>query len=46
MCTNRWKKYEIVILPIKEPTEIEELLLEKLVDQILNAKKSDPNADK
>ncbi|WP_437441060.1 TaqI-like C-terminal specificity domain-containing protein [Sphaerospermopsis torques-reginae] len=45
MGTNRWKKYKIEMLPIKEPTEIEELSLEKIVDQILNAKKSDPNAD-
>jgi type II restriction/modification system DNA methylase subunit YeeA len=45
MGTNRWKKYKIEMLPIKEPTEVEELLLEKLVDQILNAKKSDPNTD-
>jgi type II restriction/modification system DNA methylase subunit YeeA len=33
------------MLPIKEPTEIEELLLEKIVNQILTAKKSDPKAD-
>ncbi|WP_228020096.1 hypothetical protein [Sphaerospermopsis sp. LEGE 08334] len=45
MGTNRWKKYKIEMLPIKEPTEIEELSLENLVDQILNAKKLDPNAD-
>ena len=45
MGTNRWKKYKIEMLPIKEPTETEELLLEKIVNQILNAKKSDPKAD-
>ncbi|MDB9440461.1 TaqI-like C-terminal specificity domain-containing protein, partial [Sphaerospermopsis kisseleviana CS-549] len=45
MGTNRWKKYKIEMLPIKEPTEIEELSLEKIVDQILIAKKADPNAD-
>jgi type II restriction/modification system DNA methylase subunit YeeA len=33
------------MLPIKEPTEIEELLLEKIVNQILTAKKLDPKAD-
>ncbi len=30
---------------LKKPTETEELLLEKLVDQIITAKKSNPNAD-
>ncbi|CAD5920023.1 class I SAM-dependent DNA methyltransferase [Planktothrix agardhii] len=45
MGTNRWKKYKIEMLPIKEPTETEELLLEKLVNQILTAKQSNPNAD-
>ena len=45
MGTNRWKKYKIEMLPIKEPTEIEELLLEKIVNQILTAKKLDPKAD-
>ncbi|MTJ49892.1 type II restriction endonuclease [Dolichospermum sp. UHCC 0259] len=45
MGTNRWKKYKIEMLPIKEPTETEELLLEKIVNQILTAKKSDPKAD-
>ncbi len=43
--TNRWKKYKIELLPIKEATEIEELSLEKLVNQILTAKKSNPKAD-
>jgi type II restriction/modification system DNA methylase subunit YeeA len=45
MGTNRWKKYKIEMLPIKEPTETEELLLEKIVNQILTAKRSDPKAD-
>jgi type II restriction/modification system DNA methylase subunit YeeA len=45
MGTNRWKKYKIEMLPIKEPTEIEESLLEKIVNQILTAKKLDPKAD-
>ncbi|QJB45857.1 DUF7149 domain-containing protein [Dolichospermum flos-aquae] len=45
MGTNRWKKYKIEMLPIKEPTETEELLLETIVNQILAAKKSDPKAD-
>ena len=45
MGTNRWKKYKIEMLPIKEPTETEELLLEKIVNQILTAKKSDSKAD-
>ncbi|MFN9018051.1 MAG: TaqI-like C-terminal specificity domain-containing protein, partial [Pseudanabaena sp.] len=45
MGTNRWKKYKIEIFPIKEPTEIEESSLEKLVDEILTAKKGDRHAD-
>lgn len=45
MGTNRWKKYKIEMLPIKETTETEELLLEKMVNQILTAKKLDPKAD-
>jgi adenine-specific DNA-methyltransferase len=45
MGTNRWKKYKIEVFPIKEPTEREELSLEKLVDKILTAKKNDSKAD-
>ena len=45
MGTNRWKKYKIEIFPIKEPTEVEELSLEKLVDKIISAKKTVQNAD-
>ena len=45
MGTNRWKKYKIELLPIKELRDIEELSLEKLVDQILTAKKIDTKAD-
>jgi hypothetical protein len=45
MGTNRWKKYKIELLPIKVPSEQEHQKIEKLVDKILLAKRSDPAAD-
>lgn len=45
MGTNRWKKYKIELLPIKEPTESQEKEIEALVDEILFLKKHNPSAD-
>ncbi len=45
MGTNRWKKYKIELLPIKEPTYSQEQEIESKVNQILYLKKSDPKAD-
>ncbi|MGY6743541.1 MAG: type IIG restriction enzyme/methyltransferase [Cecembia sp.] len=45
MGTNRWKKYKIELLPIKVPTKGQELQIENLVDQILEAKRVSTNAD-
>jgi hypothetical protein len=45
MGTNRWKKYKIELLPIKEPSEIQEHELEILVNEILSIKKHNHVAD-
>jgi hypothetical protein len=45
MGTNRWKKYKIELLPIKEPTEDQENEIEKLVDEILIIKNNNPLSD-
>jgi len=45
MGTNRWKKYKIELLPIKEPTKIEEKNLERIVNDIINIKKQNPSAN-
>jgi type II restriction/modification system DNA methylase subunit YeeA len=45
MGTNRWKKYKIELLPIKEPTQEQEKQIENLVDQILALKKENPSSD-
>jgi hypothetical protein len=45
MGTNRWLKYKIEQLPIKDITEKQQTSFVNLVDQILAAKKQDPNTD-
>ncbi len=45
MGTNRWKKYKIEILPIKEPSADEAQKVEALVDRIIHTTKQDPSAD-
>ncbi|WP_310380849.1 Eco57I restriction-modification methylase domain-containing protein [Flavobacterium sp.] len=40
MGTNRWKKYKIELLPIKQPSEDQEKEIQNLVNQILKSKKS------
>ncbi|MDO9553479.1 TaqI-like C-terminal specificity domain-containing protein [Rhodonellum sp.] len=45
MGTNRWKKYKIELLPIKEPSEKQEQEIEELVNEILSIKKQDSSAD-
>jgi len=45
MGTNRWKKYKIEQLPIKEPTSEQEEKFESKVNQILALKKENPQAD-
>ena len=45
MGTNRWKKYKIELLPIKEPTVQEEEALENCVNQLLKIKNENPSAD-
>jgi len=45
MGTNRWKKYKIEMLPIKQPSDLQEKEIENLVNEILKTKKSYPNAD-
>ncbi len=40
MGTNRWKKYKIELLPIKQPSEGEEKQIENLVNQILQNNKN------
>jgi hypothetical protein len=45
MGTNRWKKYKIESLPIKEPTREQEQQIENLVDRILILKKQDQKAN-
>ena len=39
MGTNRWKKYKIELLPIKQPSEEQEKQIENLVNQILQNNK-------
>lgn len=45
MGTNRWKKYKIELLPIKEPDEKTEHHITDIVDKIIQAKQSSPTAD-
>jgi hypothetical protein len=45
MGTNRWKKYKIEMLPIKAPTQEQELTISSLVNQIIDQKKSNNQAD-
>jgi adenine-specific DNA-methyltransferase len=45
MGTNRWKKYKIEQLPIKDIGEKERKPIEALVEKILTQKKKDPSAD-
>lgn len=45
MGTNRWKKYKIEQLPIKEPSTEQQQQIESKVDQILSLKKANPQAD-
>jgi hypothetical protein len=45
MGTNRWKKYKIELLPVKEPSDHHADEIEKLVDHILSTKKQNPTAD-
>ncbi len=40
MGTNRWKKYKIELLPIKQPSEDQEYEIENLVNEILKNKKN------
>jgi len=45
MGTNRWKKYKIELLPIREPSANQENELEALVDKILLSKKENSQSD-
>jgi type II restriction/modification system DNA methylase subunit YeeA len=45
MGTNRWLKYKIEQLPIKDISEKQQIPFVNLVNQILAAKKQDPAAD-
>ena len=45
MGTNRWKKYKVELLPIKEANSIFESKIEKLVNEILSLKSQDSKAD-
>lgn len=45
MGTNRWKKYKIQLLPIKEISESKQKPFTNLVDEILKAKKKNVDAD-
>jgi adenine-specific DNA-methyltransferase len=45
MGTNRWKKYKIELLPIKDIDENEQHSFIDLVDKIISAKKENPKAD-
>jgi adenine-specific DNA-methyltransferase len=45
MGTNRWKKYKIESLPLKEPSFEQERQIVDLVDNIIKAKKSNHKAD-
>ncbi len=39
MGTNRWKKYKIELLPIKQPSQEQEKQIEKLVNEIFEKSK-------
>ncbi len=43
MGTNRWKKYKIELLPVKQPSKLVETKIENLVDQLLHSRKIDPD---
>jgi type II restriction/modification system DNA methylase subunit YeeA len=45
MGTNRWLKYKIEQLPIKDISESKQKPFEKVVDEILKARKKNANAD-
>nr|WP_232623086.1 TaqI-like C-terminal specificity domain-containing protein [Pareuzebyella sediminis] len=45
MGTNRWKKYKIELLPVKEPSKSELIEIEKIVDKILALKNKDSSTD-
>lgn len=45
MGTNRWKKYKIELLPIKNASQVQENDIEILVNQILALKKQNPTTD-
>jgi adenine-specific DNA-methyltransferase len=45
MGTNRWLKYKIEQLPIKNISEQQQMPFINLVDKIIDAKKQDPAAD-
>ena len=45
MGTNRWLKYKVEQLPIKDISEEEQIPFESLVEKILAAKQRDPAAD-
>ncbi|MBK8723792.1 MAG: hypothetical protein IPL95_16535 [Saprospiraceae bacterium] len=45
MGTNRWKKYKIELLPIKQPSEDQEKEIVSLVNKILESKKNNPQTD-
>ena len=45
MGTNRWKKYKIEMLPIKQPSDLQEKEIENIVNEILKTKKNYPTAN-
>ena len=45
MGTNRWKKYKLEQLPVVKPTKEQVNHIVDLVDQILDKKRNNPNAD-
>jgi type II restriction/modification system DNA methylase subunit YeeA len=45
MGTNRWKKYKIELLPIKDLSSLEQIPFINLVNQIISDKKLEPLAD-
>lgn len=45
MGTNRWKKYKIELLPIKEPSSAQENEIVNLVNKIIAVKKEIPTAE-
>jgi adenine-specific DNA-methyltransferase len=45
MGTNRWKKYKIELLPIKLPSDEDELKIVNLVNQLLQSKQQNPTAN-